>query len=175
MPQEIDGTPLDPDREASRDDARTFAFEGFRLETNPLVYEFSSIDTSDYARLRGAEADYFTLFSFSAKHDPVPTMLTQCHVNVINGFMGQTTGYRRDTLKRHVIVLAQVEGTDEIRYIHGKRAWHLHLPRRSRPEDYQHAVGDPPTDLDLHRTSPGYRLILNNVLFPAARKKPQKT
>lgn len=176
VPPEIDGTPLDPDREARRDDERTFAFEGFRLITNPLVYEYSTIDTSDYARLRGPEGDYFTLFSFAAKHDPVPAMLTQCHVNVINGFMGQTTGFDRKTLKRHVIVLAQVERTDEIRYIHGKRGLGTFTFLGGHdPEDYQHAVGDPPTDLDLHRTSPGYRLILNNVLFPAARKKPQKT
>ncbi len=176
VPPEIDGTPLDPQREQKRDDARTFAFQDFRLITNPLVYEYSTIDTSDYARLRGAEGDYFTLFAFAAKHDPVPTMLTQCHVNVIDGFMGQTTGFDRAVLKRHVTVLAEVEGTDEIRYIHGKCGLGTFTFLGGHdPEDYQHAVGDPPTDLDLHRTSPGYRLILNNVLFPAARKKPQKT
>lgn len=176
VPPEIDGTPLDPDREQKRDDSRTFAFQGFSLVTNIAVYEFSNIDTSDYARLRGAEGDYFTLFDFSAKHDPVPTMLTQCHVNVVNGFMGQTTGFRREFLKRSDIVLAQVEGTDEVRYLHGKRGMGTFTFLGGHdPEDYQHAVGDPPTDLDLYRSSPGYRLILNNVLFPAARKKPQKT
>lgn len=176
VPQEIDGTPVDPARESSRDDGRTLAFEGFSLITNPLIYEFSDIDTSDYARLRGPEGDYFTLFSFAAKHDPVPTMLTQCHVNVINGFMGQTTGFRRTLLKRDVVILAQVDGTDEVRYVHGKRGRGTFTFLGGHdPEDYQHAVGDPPTDLDLYRTSPGYRLILNNVLFPAARKKPQKT
>lgn len=176
VPPEIDGTSLDPDRESRRDDGRAFAFEGFDLITNPLVYEFSTIDTSDYARLRGAEGDYFTLFAFSAKHDPVPSMLTQCHVNVVNGFMGQTTGFNRKLLKRHVIVLAEIEGTDELRYIHGKRGLGTFTFLGGHdPEDYQHAVGDPPTDLDLFRTSPGYRLILNNILFPAARKKPQKT
>jgi len=110
VPREIDDTPLDADREARRDDRRTFAFQDFSLVTNIAVYEYSDIDTSDYSRLRGAEGDYFTLFDFAAKHDPVPTMLTQCHVNVVNGFMGQTTGFRRGLLKRHVIVLAQVEG-----------------------------------------------------------------
>jgi len=176
VPPEIDGTPLDPDRESRRDDGRTFAFTGFTLVTNPLVYEYSDLDTSDYAGLRGPEADYFTLFSFAAKQDPVPTMLTQCHVNVVNGFMGQTTGFHRRFLKRSVLVLAEVEGTDEVRYLHGKLGMGTFTFLGGHdPEDYQHAVGDPPTDLDLYRTSPGYRLILNNVLFPAARQKPQKT
>ena len=176
VPPEIDGTPLDPDRESRRDDGRAFAFTGFTLVTNPLVYEFSDLDTSDYAGLRGPEADYFTLFSFAAKQDPVPTMLTQCHVNVVNGFMGQTTGFHRRFLKRSVLVLAEVEGTDEVRYLHGKLGMGTFTFLGGHdPEDYQHAVGDPPTDLDLYRTSPGYRLILNNVLFPAARQKPQKT
>ncbi len=176
VPPEIDGTPQVTNRNQGRDDARTFAFEGFDLVTNIAVYEYSNIDTSDYSRLRGAEGDYFTLFAFAAKHDPVPTMLTQCHVNVINGFMGQTTGFHREFLKRHVIVMALVEGTDEIRYLHGKRGMGTFTFLGGHdPEDYQHAVGDPPTDLDLFRSSPGYRLILNNVLFPAARKKPQKT
>ena len=176
VPSVVDGTPLDPARESKRDDGRTLAFRDFTLINDPLVYEFSTIDTSDYARLRGPVGDYFTLFGFSAKHDPVPTMLTQCHVNVINGFMGQTTGFRKDNLKRHVVILAQVEGTEEVRYIHGKLGLGTFTFLGGHdPEDYQHAVGDPPTDLDLYRTSPGYRLILNNVLFPAARKKPQKT
>ncbi len=176
VPPEIDGSPMAGDRDATRDDERTFAFRDFSLVTNIAVYEFSDIDTSDYARLRGAEGDYFTLFGFAAKHDPVPTMLTQCHVSVVNGFMGQTTGFRRGLLKRHVIVLAQVDGTEEVRYLHGKRGMGTFTFLGGHdPEDYQHAVGDPPTDLDLYRSSPGYRLILNNVLFPAARKKPEKT
>ena len=176
VPPEIDGSPMGTNLIETRDDSRTFAFEGFKLVTNIAVYEYSNIDTSDYSRLRGAEGDYFTLFDFAAKHDPVPTMLTQCHVNVINGFMGQTTGFNGDLLKRHVIVLAQVDGTDEVRYLHGKRGQGTFTFLGGHdPEDYQHAVGDPPTDLDLYRSSPGYRLILNNVLFPAARKKPEKT
>jgi hypothetical protein len=176
VPAPFDGDDLDPRREALRDAGRPLAFTGFTLITNPLWYEFSNIDTSDYAQLRGPEADYFTLFDFAAKYDPVPAMLTQCHVNVINGFLGQTTGFHQEFLKRSVIVLALVEGTDEVRYLHGKRGTGTFTFLGGHdPEDYQHRVGDPPTDLDLYPNSPGYRLILNNVLFPAARKKPQKT
>ncbi len=176
VPEQFDGDGLDPDREAKRDDDRALAFEGWTLMTNPYVYEFSTLDTSDYAQLRGPEGDYFTLFSFAAKYDPVPTMLTQCHVAVVNGFMGQTTGFHRQYLKRHVVVLAEVEGTDEVRYIHGKRGLGTFTFLGGHdPEDYQHRVGDPPTDLALYPNSPGYRLILNNILFPAARKKLQKT
>ncbi|MBT3317113.1 asparagine synthetase B [bacterium] len=175
-PQQFDGDGIDPAREQKRNDSRTFAFTDFTLMTNPMKYEFSTIDTSDYAKLRGAQADYFTLFDFSAKQDPVPTMLTQCHVNVINGFMGQTTGYKKDLLKKHIIILAEVEGANEVRYIHGKLGdGTFTFYGGHDPEDYQHRVGDPPTDLDLHRTSPGYRLILNNILFPAAKKKKLKT
>ena len=153
-----------------------FAFENFSLELNPLVYEFSNIDTSNYARLRGAEADYFTLFSFAAKHDPVPTMLTQCHVSVVNGFLGQTTGFRKSLVKESVLILAEVEGSEDVKYLHGNvgRGTFTFYGGHD-PEDYQHAVGDPPTRLELHVNSPGYRLILNNILFPAARKKEQKT
>lgn len=154
----------------------TFAFEEFTLELNPLVYEFSNIDTSNYARLRGPEADYFTLFSFAAKHDPVPTMLTQCHVSVVNGFLGQTTGFRKSLVKESVLILAEVEGSEDVKYLHGNvgRGTFTFYGGHD-PEDYQHAVGDPPTRLELHVNSPGYRLILNNILFPAARKKEQKT
>ncbi len=176
VPAPFDGTPIDPTYRAQANFDGTFAFQDFKLTTNPMVYEFSDLDTSNYAMMRGAMADYFTLFSFAAKYDPVPAMLTQNHVNVINGFLGQTTGYHRRHLKRSVIVLAAVEGTDEVKYIHGKRGMGTWTFLGGHdPEDYQHRVGDPPTDLDLYPTSPGYRLILNNVLFPAARKKPQKT
>lgn len=171
-----DGTPVDPDHRRKADFAGTFAFENLKLTTNPMVYEYSDLDTSDYAQMRGAEADYFTLFAFAAKYDPVPAMLTQNHVNVINGFLGQTTGYHRKFLKRPVITLAAVEGTDEVKYIHGKRGQGTFTFLGGHdPEDYQHRVGDEATDLDLYPTSPGYRLILNNVLFPAARQKPRKT
>jgi len=174
--EEMDGSPIDPLYRRRADYTQTFAFTDFTLMTNPLIYEYSTIDTSDYARLRGPLADYFTLFDFAAKYDPVPAMLTQNHVNVINGFLGQTTGYHSRFLKRSVIVLAAVDGTDEVKYIHGKRGMGTFTFLGGHdPEDYQHRVGDPPTDLDLYPTSPGYRLILNNVLFPAARKKPQKT
>ncbi len=174
--EEMDGSPIDPLYRRRADYTQTFAFTDFTLITNPLIYEYSTIDTSDYARLRGPAADYFTLFAFAAKYDPVPAMLTQNHVNVINGFLGQTTGYYSRFLKRSVIVLAAVDGTDEVKYIHGKRGMGTFTFLGGHdPEDYQHRVGDPPTDLDLYHTSPGYRLILNNVLFPAARKKPQKT
>jgi len=172
----FDNTPHDPNFRRQVDFERTLAFRDFKLVTNPMMYEFSDLDTSNYAVMRGAEADYFTLFAFAAKYDPVPAMLTQNHVNVINGFLGQTTGYLRKNLKRSVTVLAAVEGTEEVKYIHGKRGlgtWTF-LGGHD-PEDYQHRVGDPPTDLDLYPTSPGYRLILNNILFPAARKKHLKT
>lgn len=176
-PAVFDGTPVVPGCcDGMLDYGNCVAFEDFHIETDPAVYEYSDIDTSNYASLRGPEADYFTLFEFSAKHDPVPTMLTQCHRSVINGFLGQTTGFQRRVLKDHVIVLAEVEGTDEVKYLHGNvgRGTFTFYGGHD-PEDYTHQVGDPPTDLDLHPHSPGYRLILNNVLFPAAKKKPQKT
>ncbi|MFT5232490.1 MAG: hypothetical protein ACI9UK_000513 [Candidatus Krumholzibacteriia bacterium] len=176
VPAPFDLTPYDPAYRQKADFDGTFAFQDFQLTTNPMIYEFSDLDTSNYAMMRGAMADYFTLFAFAAKYDPVPAMLTQNHVNVINGFLGQTTGYARSHLKRAAIVLAAVEGTEEVKYIHGKRGMGTWTFLGGHdPEDYQHRVGDPPTDLDLYPTSPGFRLILNNVLFPAARKKPQKT
>ncbi len=176
VPTPMDGSPIDPNWRSKADYTQTFAFENFSLQTNPMVYEFSDIDTSDYAQLRGPEADYFTLFNFSAKYDPVPAMLTQDHVNVINGFLGQTTGFHDRFIKRSVIQLAKVDGTDEVKYLHGNRGQGTFTFLGGHdPEDYQHRVGDPPTDLSLYPTSPGYRLILNNVLFPAAKKKPQKT
>ncbi len=172
----MDGDDIDPAWRGKADFSQTFAFEDFTLQTNPMVYEFSDIDVSDYAAMRGPEADYFTLFSFAAKYDPVPAMLTQSHVNVINGFHGQTTGFHERFVKRAVVPLAKVDGTDEIRYLHGNRGEGTFTFLGGHdPEDYQHRVGDPPTDLALYPTSPGYRLILNNVLFPAAKKKPQKT
>ncbi len=172
----FDNTPYDPTYRSQSNFDNTFAFRDFKLVTNPMMYEFSDLDTSNYSVMRGAEADYFTLFAFAAKYDPVPAMLTQNHVNVINGFLGQTTGYLKKHLKRSVTVLAAVEGTNEVKYIHGRKGMGTWTFLGGHdPEDYQHRVGDPPTDLDLYPTSPGYRLILNNVLFPAARKKPQKT
>ena len=173
-----DGDPPDVDAQARLDFSRTLAFTNFTLETNPLRYEYSDIDVppSDVLAMQKPETDYFTLFEFSAKFDPVPTMLTQNHANVIQGFLGQTTGFRRQLIKNSVVILAEREGSDQVRYLHGNygRGTFTFYSGHD-PEDYQHAVGDPPTDLSLHKTSPGYRLILNNVLFPAAKKKQQKT
>ncbi len=174
----FDGDPPDRDAQAKLDFSRTLAFENFKIDMNPLRYEYSDIDfpQSDPPPFRSPYTDYFTLFEFSAKYDPVPTMLTQNHVNIIKGFMGQTTAFRKSLIKRTVTILAEREGTEEVRYIHGNFGrgtftWYS----GHDPEDYQHAVGDPPTDLNLHKNSPGYRLILNNILFPAAKKKQQKT
>jgi len=155
---------------------RCFAFTNFKLITSPLVYEFSDIDTSDYAAARGSDADYFTLFEFSAKYDPVPAMLTQNHVSYVKGFLGQTTGFKKSLVKKSVVILGEDAIHDEVKYLHGNvgRGTFTFLGGHD-PEDYQHAVGDPPTDLSLHVNSPGYRLILNNVLFPAAKKKKLKT
>ena len=173
-----DGSPIDPNYKSKLDFNRSFAFENYSLYTDPMLYEYSTIDVPPSHRpvTRGAEADYFTLFEFSAKWDPVPTMLTQDHVGVINGFMGQTTGFNRNVLKKHVVILGEVENDAMIKYIHGNvgKGTYTFLGGHD-PEDYRHLVGDPPTDLSLHKNSPGYRLILNNVLFPAARKKEKKT
>ncbi len=174
----FDGDPPDPDCQAKLDFSKTFAFENFTVELNPLVYEHSNIDIppSNMPRVRDAESDYFTLFEFSAKYDPVPTMLTQNHVSVVKGFMGQLTAFNRNYIKKSVTIMAEVEGTDEVKYIHGNlgRGTFTFYGGHD-PEDYQHFVYDPPTQLSLHKNSPGYRLILNNILFPAAKKKKRKT
>jgi hypothetical protein len=170
-----DGDAADPDAQQKLNFNNTLAFENFKLITNPYVYEYSDIDIQP-EEIGNFDNDYFTLFEFSAKYDPVPTMLTQDHVNVIRGFMGQTTMFRKSTIKKSVTILAEREGTDQVKYIHGNfgRGTFTFYGGHD-PEDYQHAVGDPPTDLNLYKNSPGYRLILNNVLFPAASKKKQKT
>lgn len=173
-----DGDPPDPDAQKKLDFSKTLAFTDFTLEKNPLRYEYSDIDQppSDMLALQNPETDYFTLFEFSAKFDPVPTMLTQNHVNVIKAFLGQTTNFKKSTVKKTVTILAEKPGIDQVRYLHGNygRGTFTFYGGHD-PEDYQHAVGDPPTDLSLHKNSPGYRLILNNILFPAAKKKQQKT
>lgn len=157
---------------------QTFAFHDFHLVQDPLVYEYSDIDASDL-RTKGQiteKMDQFTLFDFSAKWDVVPTMLTQCHVDVVNGFMGQTTDFRKDLIKSNVLILGENKIANTARYIHGEMGqgtWTFYGGHD--PEDYQHYVGDPFTDLSLHPNSPGYRLILNNILFPAAKKKKRKT
>ena len=178
VPSEFDGDPPDPDCQNRLDYSRSFAFTDFSVSLDPLAYEHSNVDTSPDRMVRVANqaSDFFTLFEFSAKLDPVPTMLVQNHVNAVNGFMGQTTNFRRQTLKKSVVILGEREDSDEVRYIHGNlgRGTFTFLGGHD-PEDYQHRVGDPPTNLALHPNSPGYRLILNNVLFPAARKKERKT
>ncbi|MHB9039822.1 MAG: asparagine synthetase B [Melioribacteraceae bacterium] len=170
-----DGDPPDPNAQEKLDFSNTFAFQNFKLEMNPLIYEYSNIDIQPI-EIGDQRNDYFTLFDFSAKYDPVPTMLTQDHVNVIHGFMGQTTMFNKKFIKNSVYILGQRAGTDQVKYIHGNygRGTFTFYGGHD-PEDYQHAVGDPPTDLSLFKNSPGYRLILNNILFPAAKKKEQKT
>ncbi len=171
----FDGDAADPNAQEKLDFSNTLAFENFKLEMNPYVYEYSNIDIQP-SEIGNFDNDYFTLFEFSAKYDPVPTMLTQDHANVIRGFMGQTTMFRKELIKKSVIILGEREGTDQVKYIHGNfgRGTFTFYGGHD-PEDYQHAVGDPPTDLSLYKNSPGYRLILNNILFPAAKKKKQKT
>jgi hypothetical protein len=171
----MDGDPPAPGAQGHLDFAQTLAFENFTVEMNPYVYEYSDIDVQPNY-MSTAETDFFTLFDFSAKYDPVPSMLTQNHVGVVRGFLGQTTAFHKRFVKKGITVLAEREGTDEVKYItgnvgRGTFTWY----GGHDPEDYQHAVNDPPTDLSLHKSSPGYRLILNNVLFPSARKKKQKT
>lgn len=172
----FDGDPADAAMNKKIDYTRTFAFRNFKLSTNPYEYEFSDIDNQPPARKIDRTNDIFTLFEFSAKWDPVPTMLCQNHEQVIKGFLGQTTAFKKRTLKSEVLVMGECKAEDEARYIHGdygKGTWTFYGGHD--PEDYQHQVGDPPTDLSLHPNSPGYRLILNNVLFPAAKKRKQKT
>ena len=170
-----DGDPPDPSAPSRLDFSRTFAFRDFHVEMDPIAYRFSDIDVTQDANKRGPET-VFTLFDFSAKNDPVPTMLVQDHVNAVPEFLGQSTGFHRARLKAGVIALGEVEGTDEVKYLHGQfgQGTFTFLGGHD-PEDYQHMVGDPETHLDEVPHSPGYRLILDNVLFPAAEKKKQKT
>ena len=174
----FDGTSIEGELQSKLQYDKTLAFKDFRIISDPMVYEFSDIDypPSHNPVTRGAEADYFSLFEFSAKYDPVPTMLTQNHVSVVKGFMGQTTGFHKNRIKSHIIIMGEDPASDQVKYLHGnfgKGTFTFYGGHD--PEDYQHFVGDPPTDLKLHRNSPGYRLILNNILFPAARKKERKT
>ena len=175
---ELDGTPIAADAETRLDFQRTLAFEHFKLYTNPYRYEFSDIDNPNPDRDAQSGVEDFKLFEFAAKHDPIPTMLTQNHVSVVPGYLGQTTSFNMDRIRGSVTILGEVEGTNYAKYIHGKlgKGTWTFLGGHD-PEDYRHLVGEGkiPTNLDLHKHSPGYRLILNNILFPAARKKPQKT
>lgn len=170
-----DGDPADPDAQQKLDYSKTLAFTNFKLVMNPLEYEYSDIDVTNNRKIR-PEEDYFVLFEFSAKWDPVPTMLCQNHTNLIRGFMGQTTAFRAELVKPHVLIMGENKAAGEVRYIHsehGKGMWTFYAGHD--PEDYRHYVGDEHTDLSLYPNSPGYRLILNNVLFPAAKKKKLKT
>ncbi|KAA3619811.1 MAG: asparagine synthetase B [Calditrichaeota bacterium] len=173
-----DGDPAQSNATALLNYGKTVAFNNFSLVENPLVYEYSDIDvpSTHNPRPRDPRSDFFDLFVFSAKYDPVPTMLTQNHVSVIKGFMGQTTAFKKGLIKRSVTIMAEKPGSDEVKYIHGNIGQGTFTFYAGHdPEDYQHLVNDPPTQLVLHKNSPGYRLILNNVLFPAAKKKKRKT
>ncbi len=171
----FDGDAADAACQSKLDYSKTLAFKDFKISRNPMEYEFSNIDVTQGRRVR-KENDFFTLFDFSAKWDPVPTMLCQNHTKIIKGFMGQTTAFNKDVIKSNVLIMGELKSHNEARYIHGefgKGTWTF-LGGHD-PEDYRHYVGDPKTDLSMHPNSPGYRLILNNILFPAAKKKKRKT
>jgi hypothetical protein len=171
----FDGDAADPNQNKKLDYNSCFAFKDFQLITNPMIYEFSNIDASEPRKVNQAN-DLFVLFDFSAKWDPVPTMLCQNHEQIIKGFMGQTTAFNKNVLKSSTLVMGENKSINEAKYIHGEYGKGTFTFFGGHdPEDYQHRVGDPPTDLNLHPNSPGYRLILNNILFPAAKKKKQKT
>ncbi len=171
----FDGDGTTPNYQAQLDFSNTFAFKEFIIERDPNVYEFSSIDQTNVRQIK-KEVDYFALMEYSAKWDPIPTMLNQNHTALVKGFMGQTTAYSRSQIKSNVLILGENKINNEARYIHGiKGKGFFTFYGGHDPEDYTHRVGDPKTELELHPTSPGYRLILNNVLFPAAKKKKQKT
>jgi hypothetical protein len=173
--QVFDGDPYDPDMNSKLDYSKCFAFTDFTLVLNPLEYEYSNIDVTQNRRVSESN-DVFTLFEFSAKWDPVPTMLCQNHETVIKGFMGQTTAFDKRLIKPEVLIMGENKALDEARYIHGNfgnGTWTFYGGHD--PEDYRHYVGDHHTLLELYPNSPGYRLILNNILFPAAKKKKLKT
>ena len=171
----FDRDPVENDYERKLEYDNCLAFENFAVMPDPYIYEHSDIDTYNEAIIRGPET-YFSLFDFSAKFDPVPTMLVQNHTALVKEFLGQCVGFRKNRIKKNVVVLGEVAETDEVKYLHGNfgKGTFTYLGGHD-PEDYQHFVYDPPTKLEYHKNSPGYRLILNNILFPAAEKKPQKT
>lgn len=176
LPTPMDGDPIDPNVNEKLSFENTFSFEDFEMITDPYIYEHSNIDIEVDLNRISESLDYFTLFEFSAKWDPVPTMLTQNHVNSLRGFYGQATAFQKDKVKSSVVILAESPGRNQVKYIHGNvgRGTFTFYAGHD-PEDYTHRVGDPPTDLSLHTNSPGYRLILNNILFPAAEKKKKQT
>ncbi|NLE63103.1 MAG: asparagine synthetase B [Bacteroidales bacterium] len=172
----FDGDPIDPQAQNKLNFNNTFAFQNFKISTNPYEYEISTIDINPTSHLMNVNNDFFTLFEFSAKWDPVPTMLCQNHYQVIRGFMGQSTAFNRDNIKPNIIIMGESKAFNDVRYLHGEYGKGTFTFFGGHdPEDYQHFVGDPPTDLNLYPNSEGYRLILNNVLFPAAKKEKQKT
>jgi len=178
VPAEFDGDPYDPRANEKLDFTQTLAFENFRVNLEPARYKHGTIDIEARNRMNAVsrEMDYFTLFDFSAKWDPVPTMLTQNHVSSVRGFYGQTTAFRLDTVKSNVVIMGKNAGLNEARYIHGNYGnGTFTFYGGHDPEDYTHMVGDPPTNLELFPNSPGYRLILNNILFPAAERQKLKT
>ncbi|MCJ8346911.1 asparagine synthetase B, partial [bacterium] len=172
----IDGTPISKNIQNRLDFRQTMAFENFKLDLDPNVYEFSDIDVSLYENRFNPEREDFELFEFSAKFDPIPAMLNQNHRHVVGGFLGQTTSFSGKVLKSSVLKLGKTIDKDVYKYIHGRFGKGTFTFYGGHdPEDFSHAVSDPPTDLKLHKNSPGYRLILNNILFPAAKPKPRKT
>lgn len=173
--QVFDYDPADPKAQEKLDFSKTLAFKDFQLSKSHTEYEYSSID-SDVPRKIPQNRDFFTLFDFSAKWDPVPTMLVQNHTKTVAGFMGQTTSFKKEVIKSNVLILGETKALNEAKYIHGEfgnGTWTFYGGHD--PADFRHLVGDPPTDLNLHPNNPGYRLILNNILFPAAKKQKQKT
>lgn len=170
-----DGTPVDPDATSRLDYSKTMAFTNFTIFPQPFLYEHSDVDVTRQAAQRGPNV-YFTLHDFSAKLDQVPSILTQNHTRAVREFLGQDTGFRRDRIKKGVVILADVQGTEEVKYIYGSygEGFFSYLGGHD-PEDYQHLIGDPPADLSQYPHSPGYRLILNNILFPAAQRQDLKT
>jgi hypothetical protein len=175
-PEQFDGDPTDPNAQEKLDFNKTLAFEDFNIVLNPSEYEHANIDVPVSINRVDQSLDFFTLFEFSAKWDPVPTMLTQNHVSSVRGFYGQTTAFQKDKVKSSVVILGESPGREQVKYVHGNygRGTFTFYAGHD-PEDYTHRVNDPPTDLALHPSSPGYRLILNNILFPAAKKKKKKT
>lgn len=175
-PEQFDGDPADPNAQEKLDYSKTFAFEDFSVKLNPSEYEHADIDVPESLNEVDQSLDFFTLFEFSAKWDPVPTMLTQNHVSSVRGFYGQTTAFQKDKVKSSVVILGESPGREQVKYLHGNYGnGTFTFYAGHDPEDYTHRVNDPPTDLELHPNSPGYRLILNNILFPAAKKEKKKT
>ena len=171
----FDGDPISIDAQNQLNFTETFAFENFEIVIDPMIYEYSNIDVTQNRKIK-EENDFFTLFEFSAKWDPIPTMLCQNHTNIIKGFIGQTTAFNKDLIKPNVLIMGENKSLHEARYIHGEfglGTWTFYGGHD--PEDYKHRIGDPKTELALYKNSPGYRLILNNILFPAAKKKKRKT